>query len=54
MVNDSLGGFPIEFEKKGKVLKIRFFPKNPNAKHHPVLVLQLDGNDVKKLLEILS
>jgi len=56
MYREKLGGFPIEVEKNGKTIKLRFYPKNPKAKYpdSPVLVLQLNEDDREKILKIFE
>ena len=56
MERDRLGGFPFEVVKDGKITKIRFFPKNPNAKdpHAVTFVLPISQNEKQKLLKILE
>ena len=55
-MRDKLASFPIEVTKSDGITKVRFFPKNPNAKYpdNPVLILKLDGREKEKLLKILG
>lgn len=55
-MKDKLASFPIEVIKTQGEIKIKFFPKNPNAKYpdNPVLVLTLDVFEKEKLQKILS
>jgi len=55
-MKDKLASFPIEVIKTQGETKIKFFPKNPNAKYpdKPVLVLTLDSVEKEKLQKILS
>ncbi len=48
MARDFLAGFPYEFERKGQVLKIKFYPKNPKAKYpnSAVIILPLTREDM--------
>jgi len=56
MVKEILAGFPCEIERKGDELKLKFFPKNPDAKYpnSAVIILPLGKEDRKKFLKILS
>lgn len=56
MVKDILGGFPCEIVDDGKTKKIKFFPKNPNAKNPNSItfVLPINSDDKQKLLKILN
>ena len=55
-MKEKLASFPIEVTKNNGEIKIRFYPKNPNAKYpdNPVLVLKLDNAEKEKLLKILD
>ncbi len=56
MVREIIAGFPCEIEKKGGVVIMKFLPKSPTAKYpdNPVLILKLDKNERKKLIDMLG
>jgi len=55
-MKDNLASFPIEVIEIEGETRIKFFPKNPNAKYpdKPVLVLKLDTVEREKLRKILN
>ena len=54
-MRDKLATFPIEVIKTPGEIKIKFFPKSPNAKYpdNPVLILKLDAVEKEKLQKII-
>ena len=55
-MRDKLGGVPYETRKDDENVTIRFYPKGENAKNPDgiVFMLSLNGNDRKKMSEIIS
>jgi len=55
-MKDKLGSFPIQVTKTNGEIKIKFYPKNPDAKYpdNPVLILKLDDGEREKLQKIIS
>ena len=55
-MKDKLASFPIEVIKTQGEIKIKFFPKSPNAKYpdNPVLILKLDSVEKEKLQKIIG
>lgn len=54
-MRDTLGGYPIDVEKKQGKTVIRFLPKSEAAKfpNDAILVLPLDDADAMKLMRII-
>lgn len=55
-MKDKLASFPIEVTKIEGEIKIKFFPKSPDAKYpdNPVLILKLDAVEKEKLQKIIE
>ena len=55
-MRNTIGNYPFEVSKESGKVKIRFFPKSPNAKNPDgiVFVLSLDRDDREKLIKIIS
>ena len=55
-MKEKLASFPIEVTKSKDEVKIKFYPKNPNAKYpdNPVLILRLDSVEKEKLQKIIN
>lgn len=55
-MKEKLASFPIEVTKKDGEIKIKFYPKSPDAKYpdNPVLVLKLNDIEKEKLKKIIS
>lgn len=55
-IRDQVGGYPSEIEKRGKLIRLKFYPKSADAKYpnNPILILRLDQSDKEKLLKIFD
>jgi len=56
MERDRLGGVPYDTSKKGKKIKLRFYPKTENAKNPDSIVftMTLEKSDKEKILKLFE